>query len=81
MVNGTDGVIHIRELIEELKRDLGMIEQETTMPRAEVSDEMVAAFKTAWHATPEGKPGDRTRAGLQAAMAWTEQEQETTQDD
>jgi len=29
-MTGTGGVIHIRELIEELKRDLDMIEQETT---------------------------------------------------
>lgn len=29
-MTGTGGVIHISELIEELKRDLGMIEQETT---------------------------------------------------
>lgn len=29
-MNGTGGVIHISELIEELKRDLGLTEQETT---------------------------------------------------
>jgi hypothetical protein len=33
-----------------------------------ITDEMVAAFQKAWHATPKGEPGDRTRAGLDAAL-------------
>lgn len=34
-----------------------------------VTDEMVQAFGEAWAATPEGAPGDRRRAGLEAALA------------
>jgi len=34
-----------------------------------VPDEMVTAYQEAWHATPQGRPGDRTRAGLKAALS------------
>jgi hypothetical protein len=34
----------------------------------EITDEMVAAFAKAWRETPQGRPGDRTRAGLAAVV-------------
>lgn len=33
-----------------------------------ITDEMIKAYGKAWHATPKGAPGDRTRAGLTAAL-------------
>lgn len=34
----------------------------------EPTNEMVQAYHDAWHTTPQGAPGDRTRAGLRAAL-------------
>lgn len=34
----------------------------------DVTQEMVDAFQTAWASTPQGEPGARTRAGLDAAL-------------
>jgi len=34
-----------------------------------VTEQMIVAFGEAWHASPEGEPGDRRRAGLQAVLA------------
>lgn len=34
-----------------------------------VTDEMIDAYDVAWKATPAGKPGDRRRAGILAALA------------
>lgn len=38
------------------------------MDKIQVTDEMVKRYQDAWHNTPAGAPGDRTRAGLQAAL-------------
>jgi hypothetical protein len=40
----------------------------------EVTQEMVDAYGKAWASTPEGQPGDRTRAGLKAALAVLEKD-------
>lgn len=47
---------------------LGMVEPQ----HIGITDAMVEAFGEAWHATPEGEPGDRRRAALSACLgAWT----------
>lgn len=49
------------------------------MTPIEPTQEMVDAFQTAWLTTPEGAPGDRTRAGLRAALkVLQEGDQETS---
>lgn len=38
------------------------------MSKIEVTQEMVQAYRDAWHRTPPGALGDRTRAGLKAVL-------------
>jgi hypothetical protein len=33
-----------------------------------VTQKMVQAYHDAWHTTPQGAPGDRTKAGLEAVL-------------
>lgn len=42
-----------------------------------ISDEMISAFKKAWHSAPEG---ERVRAGLNAALnaTWTDEDREAS---
>lgn len=49
-----------------------------TWPDIEPTSEMIRAYGDAWRSTPPGAPGDRTRAGLRAALkamtdGWNEQ--------
>lgn len=48
-----------------------------------VTDDMVKAYQKAWHETPQGAPGDRTRAGLKAALdaTWTKEDREFSGED
>lgn len=43
--------------------------EQNVLAALEVTPEGVAAYQKAWHATPQGEPGDRTRAGLEAFLA------------
>lgn len=46
------------------------------MKKIEVTQEMVQAYHDAWHRTPQGAPGDRTRAGLTAVLEIVVRDQE-----
>lgn len=57
------------EAVRAFATDYGLVLADRFPPAAGVTDEMVVAFGRAWKGTPEGEPGARRRAGLEAALA------------